>query len=86
MSDRIPITSSIRRPAPHDVLARDDGLLWEVAFTKRLDAKSASTNVERLSQGELIKLWQQIGVLFGLSGMRDAFTDEQAEAFVNPAE
>jgi hypothetical protein len=86
MSDRIPITSAIRRPAPHDVLARDEGTLWEVAFTKRLDAKSASTNVERMTQGELIKLWQQIGVLFNLVGMREAFTEGGAEAFVNPTE
>jgi hypothetical protein len=32
-----------------------------------------------LSQGELITLWQQIGVLFNLAGMRDELTEEEIE-------
>jgi hypothetical protein len=79
MSDRLPIQTSIKRPRAGDVLERDNGLLWQLSFTKRFDEKSASTNVEMLSQGELITLWTQIGVLFNLAGMRDGMTDEEIE-------
>lgn len=76
---RLPVETSIKRPRAGDILERDDGLLWQVSFTKRYDEKSASTNVEMLSQGELITLWQQIGVLFNLVGMRDELTEEEIE-------
>jgi hypothetical protein len=83
MSNRTPVQTAIRRPLLGDVLDRDEGLLWEVAFIKDLGHGSATSNVERLTQGELIRLWQQIGVLFNLGGMRDAMGDK-AESFVNP--
>lgn len=76
---RLPVETSIKRPRAGDILERDNGLLWQVSFTKRYDEKSASTNVEMLSQGELITLWQQIGVLFNLAGMRDELTEEEIE-------
>lgn len=76
---RLPIETSIKRPRAGDLLERDEGLLWQVSFTKRYDEKSASTNVEVLSQGELITLWQQIGALFNLAGMRDELTEEEIE-------
>jgi hypothetical protein len=79
VSDRLPVQTSIRRPREGDLLERDQGLLWQLSFTKRYDEKSASTNVEMLSQGELITLWQQIGVLFNLAGMRDELTEEEIE-------
>ena len=76
---RLPIETKIERPADHDIMARDAGLVWKVSFTKRFDEKSASSSVELLSQGELIKLWQQIGVLFNLADMREGLTDEDIE-------
>lgn len=76
---RIPVETTIKRPRASEVLERDAGLLWQVGFTKRYDEKSASTNVELLSQGELITLWQQIGVLFNLAGMRDGLSDDEIE-------
>lgn len=79
MSERIPITTSIERPKDHDVLERNAGLLWKVSFTKQYDEKSASSNVELLSQGELLHLWQQIGVLFNLVGMREGLTEDDIE-------
>jgi hypothetical protein len=79
MSDRLPITTAIKRPRDGDLLARDQGLLWKVEFTKRYDEKSASTTVEMLSQGELITLWQQIGALFNLEGMRNGLSDADLE-------
>lgn len=53
---------------------------WKLGFTRRLNVKASSTNVEWMTQGELITLWQQIGVLFNLSGMRDGLTDDEIKA------
>lgn len=67
MANRFPIEIHIERPDDSDV--RDPGEVWKVSFTKRYGEKSSLSNVEFLSQGELIDLWQQIGQLFHLAGM-----------------
>ena len=53
---------------------------WKVGFTKRYDEKSASTNVEWMTQGELLDVWNTIGVLFNLAGMGEGITDDELRA------
>jgi hypothetical protein len=69
----LPVETSIERD---DVRSTRQYAPFKVGFTKRYDEKSASTNVEWLTQGELITLWQQIGALFNLVGMREGLTDD----------
>lgn len=76
---RIPVKTTINRPRDGELLDRDQGLLWEVRFTKQFSETSSSSNVEKLSQGELITLWQQIGALFNLVGMGEGMTDADLE-------
>lgn len=64
------IETEIRRADPARLPRRDAGP-WVLRFTRRQDGRNSSTNTEYLTQGELIGLWQQIGVLFNLAGMRD---------------
>lgn len=72
----IPIETSIERD---DARSTRQHAPYKVGFRKVYDEKQASTNVEWLTQGELITLWQQIGVLFNLVGMRDGLTDDEIE-------
>jgi len=75
---RTSITTSISRPQEGE-LADPYGLTWKVSFTKTYDGHSSSTNVEYLTQGELLTLWQQIGALFNLAGMRKGLSDADLE-------
>lgn len=67
-------TTSIRR----DLNSPRDGAPWKVGVSTPTGTGS-STNVEYMTQGELITLWQQIGALFNLAGMRDGLTDDELE-------
>lgn len=62
----IPVETSLVRDEARSTRAHAP---FKLAFTKRFDELSASTNVEWLTQGELIELWQQIGAQFHLGGM-----------------
>ena len=73
MEGYIPTETTIERVDPAEPGPRNKD--WKVGFTRRYDEKSSSTNVEWMSQGELITLWQQIGALFNLAGMREGLTN-----------
>lgn len=69
-------------PPTKTTITRDPGsprehAPWKVGFTKPYGPKSSSTNVEWMTQGELLTLWQQIGVLFNLVGMREGLSDDE---------
>lgn len=68
-------TTSIRR----DPNSPRDHAPWKVGFTAPNGPIGSSTNVEYMTQGELITLWQQIGALFNLAGMREGLTDDELE-------
>lgn len=52
---------------------------WKLGITTPQGHGNSSTSVEYLTQGELLTLWQQIGVLFDLEGMRSGLTDADLE-------
>lgn len=55
------------------------GVDWRLGFTRHYGEHSSSTNVEFMTQGELLTLWQQIGALFDLGGMRNGLSDADLE-------
>jgi hypothetical protein len=52
---------------------------WKLGVTTHFGDTGSSTDVAYMTQGELLTLWQQIGVLFNLEGMRNGLTDEEVE-------
>ena len=77
MADRFQATKTTIENAPER--SPRDLAPWKVGFTRQYGPASSTTNVEWMSQGELITLWQQIGVLFNLEGMRNGLSDADIE-------
>ena len=50
---------------------------WKVAITTPLGDYGSSSNVEYMTQGELLDIWNTIGVLFNLAGMGEGITDAE---------
>lgn len=83
-----------RKPAEETGTVRDaviTSLRWQPDRTGRTNApwrlgltRGNNTDVEWMTQDELIGLWEQIGVAFGLEGAGTAMTPKQRASTLNP--